>query len=435
LFIEDDLLPELMVGAAQVEITPPVGAPLSGYNARNGASTGIHDDLFAKALVVGCGEERIAVISLDVVFVDLGFTDRVREGIREMLGIPPHHTLVAATHTHSGPSGFFWPACPLDTPGDPSYVDVLVRKAVGATYLAARGMVKGQVGAGTGIVTEVGKNRDDLDGPMDPRLGVLYFSDAEGKPLAVLLNYACHPTVLGPDNLAISADFPGYACLVLERVLGPGVVALYTSGALGDVGTRLVRRSRTFDEAQRLGTILGAEALKAIQKIEVMSSAVHLRGARRRFTAPPRRFPSLPEAQETLEEAERLYEAEARKGSPPGLVRAAQAWVEGAAEMVRVLKQWTPEEVATEVQVLAIGTNLLAGLPGEPFVEIGLRMKERLGPGNVMVLGCANDYVGYILTRQDCEKKVYEAACNLFAPNLETIVENAVEETAAGLTK
>jgi hypothetical protein len=296
-------------------------------------------------------------------------------------------------------------------------------------------MVECRMGAGTGIVSEVGKNRDEPDGPMDPRLGVLYFSDTHGRPLAALMNYACHPTVLGPDNLVISADFPGYACLVLERMLGPDVVALYTSGALGDVGTRLVRRSRTFEEAERLGTIVGAEALKVIQKIEVMSSAVELRGARRRFTAPPRRFPSLPEAQETLMEAERLYELQARKGGPPGLVRAAQAWVEGAAEMVRVVEEWTPMEIATEVQVLAIGTNLLVGLPGEPFVEIGLRIKERLGSVNAMVLGCANDYVGYILTRQDCEKKVYEAGCNLFAPSFEMIVENAVEEMVTGLTK
>jgi hypothetical protein len=270
---------------------------------------------------------------------------------------------------------------------------------------------------------------------MDPQLVVEYFTDSRGAPLAALLNYACHPTVMGPDNLLISADFPGYACLAVERGLGPGVVVLYTNGALGDVGTRLVRRSRSFAEAERLGTIVGSEALKTIQRIEETSQEVELAGARRRFLAPPRQFPSLSEAQQTLDEARRLYEAAVRRGGPPGPIRAAQAWVEGAGELVRTIREWTPRAMPAEVQVLGLGPHLLVGLPGEPFVEIGLQIKERLGPARTLVLGCVNDYLGYILTRQDCEKKVYEAGCNLFAPAFETMVESAAEELAAELSR
>jgi hypothetical protein len=240
---------------------------------------------------------------------------------------------------------------------------------------------------------------------------------------------------MGPDNLLISADFPGYACLEVERGLGPEVVVLYTNGALGDVGTRLVRRSRSFAEAERLGAIVGAEALNTIRKINRASADVELLGARRRFLAPPRKFPPLSEAQQTLDEAERLYEAAIREGGPPGPIRAAEAWVEGAGELERTIREWTPREMTAEVQVLGFGRNLLVGLPGEPFVEIGLRIKQRLGPGRTWVLGCANDYLGYILTRQDCEKKVYEAGCNLFAPDFERLVEDAAVDLAAGLTR
>jgi hypothetical protein len=428
-------MPELMIGAAQVEITPPVGGPLSGYNERREGSTGVHDPLFAKALVARRGDESLAILSLDLVSVELSFTDRVREGIRERLGIPPERVLVAATHTHSGPACFLWPACPPDTPIDAGYVAGLSGKVVGVAEAAAQRMAEGRMGSGAGAVPEVGKNRDELDGPMDPQLGVLYFTDSRGAPLGAVLNYACHPTVMGPDNLLISADFPGYACRAVERGLGPGVVVLYTNGALGDVGTRLVRRSRSFEEAERLGTIVGSEALNTIRKIEETSADVELFGDRRRFLAPPRKFPALSEARQTLDEAERLYEAAVRKGGPPGPIRAAEAWVEGAGELVRTIQERTPRAMTAEVQVLGLGPNLLVGLPGEPFVEIGHRIKERMGPGRTLVLGCANDYLGYILTRQDCEKKVYEAGCNLFAPEFEKLAEDAAEDLAAGLTR
>lgn len=429
----DGRMGRLKVGAARVSITPPVGYPLCGYGAREGVSTGIHDEPFAKALVIDDGTQSLAIIAVDLALVDTNFTDTVREGIHRQLGIPKHHIMIAASHTHSGPAGFVWPACPSDLPTDPLYVEMLGRKLVGVTCMAARRAVESRIGTGEGMVMGVGTNRNDPSGPMDPSVKVLYVISRKGKPLAALVNHACHPTVLGPDNLLVSADFPAYASAVLEQIKGEGFIALFTNGALGDISTRLTRRSQTFDEARRLGTLVGAEALKTVERIENMSSDVELRGASYRFVPPLRKFPPLAEALHILKEARSLFEGEKSKGGRPdcGRLRMLKACVEGAEETVRLIREWKPQEMITEVQVLAIGDTLLVALPGEAFVEIGLSLKAKLAPSNVFIIGCANDYLGYILTREACEEKKYEAGCNLFAPELDSVLEEVVLELVA----
>src|SRR5260370_25774114 len=229
----------LQAGAARVVITPPIGVPLSGYFAGEGrkeTAREVHDDLFARALVLNDGERTIAIVTTDLI----GLGDDEIAGVREIVhrdaGIAPEHLVVACTHTHSGPVVRPFPHSEL-VPGqaDEHYFRLLPRLIGSAVTVAVRRQHPARVGAGSGTCS-ININRREIlsDGTLrglpflgrnpqgitDRRVGVLRGDDAtNGRPLAVLLSYACHPVVLGP-NLEISADYVGYTVNFIEHTLG-----------------------------------------------------------------------------------------------------------------------------------------------------------------------------------------------------------------------
>ena len=97
-----DAAEDLRVGAAAVVITPPVGTPMAGYYFER-AAEGVHDDLFAKALVLEQGETKAALVSLDLISTPFGMVEAAREEIERATGIPGRNVMISATHAHTGP--------------------------------------------------------------------------------------------------------------------------------------------------------------------------------------------------------------------------------------------------------------------------------------------------------------------------------------------
>lgn len=413
---------------AKINITPPVGVPLSGYGARKKPSQGVHDELYAKALVLDDGDHKIALVVADLLYLDTDFTESVRRLIEESTGIDGQHVMVTVTHTHSGPVG----AClnymyGLDDEINVSNVkgmkefvkdlrSVLARKMAGAVYVASRNMTDAKIGVGKGAVSSVGANRRDPKGPMDPDVGVLRVEDSNGDVKAILYNFSCHPTVLSGENLLITADYPGYASNVIEETK-KGAVALFTNGAFGDISTRFTRREQTFREAGRLGTILAAEVLKTLEQIET-TDRVKIKALSRSVKLPFKTLPSLENAEKQVEEAERKMESLKKQGASHGEIRVATTTWEGANMTLRLVKEGLlkGEEVASEVQALAVNDTIFIGVPGELFVEVGLEIKEKSGLEHVFIVGCANDSVGYILSSKAYEEALYETGATLFSP-------------------
>ncbi|MBC7345689.1 MAG: hypothetical protein H5U03_09770, partial [Clostridia bacterium] len=158
---------------------------------------------------------------------------------------------------------------------------VLAETLAGSVYAAWRNLQPAKIGVGQGWVEGIGVNRRTLTGiPVDPRVGVLRV-DRDDGPRGVLINYTCHPVVLGPDNLLITADYPGYVVQVVERAFGGGVMAMFTNGAAGDINTGHSAElsalgetipGRTFQRAEQLGIRLAGEVLKVIETIETDSN-------------------------------------------------------------------------------------------------------------------------------------------------------------------
>src|SRR5262249_38832837 len=118
----------LSVGAAAIDITPGVGIPMGGYGARGGNSTGIHDPLFVRTLVLEDGEMTVVIAVCDLVGVPLELAEQARRLIEEECGIPAGNVCISATHTHSGPL--------LRREGIEDYVSVTARKICGAVQVA-----------------------------------------------------------------------------------------------------------------------------------------------------------------------------------------------------------------------------------------------------------------------------------------------------------
>jgi len=402
----------MKVGVSSVNITPPIGVPMAGYSAREEAAKGIHDDLYAKVIVFDDGDAKAALVRCDLIGLERDFVEETRRLIEDETGIHGSNVMIACTHTHSGPI-----TNPL-LPDLNAWMKVLSRKIKGAVAAAHRNMKDAKIGFNHGSVEGIVINRRKLEGPVDTEVGVIRIDDASGSPLAALVNYTCHAVVLGSDNLLISADYPGYVMDFVEKNLG--IPTLFVNGACGDINPldklaimRLKRnesiynrRTGTFEEAKRLGTMIGAEAVKVFLGTETEEN-LELKVASKDIKIPLSDLPSLEEAEKTLEENGRLFRRlVTEKGDVAQMYKVAMI-IKHTQNIIGYLK--SGENVRpTEIQVFKIGDNGLVALPGEIFVEIGMRIKERSNLRYTFICELANDDIGYVPTEEAFKEPGYE---------------------------
>lgn len=421
----------LKAGVSKVNITPPVGIPQRGYASRKDVSQGIHDELYAKALVFDNGLEKIAIITTDTIGVSRKHTRRIRALIEEKTGIPPENVLICSSHTHSGPSlSRVWYLPGELGAEDASYTDVFCRKLAGAVQMANNSLTEARIGIGIGEIREgIGSNRrvridgrvqirplGNMDislGEMDNSVNVLKVEDLQGNIRAVLMNYTCHATAAGAP-LLISADYPGYTQQMVENVLD-GAVALFAQGACGNVNPNQYRRFEppSFEDTERMGKLLAAEVLKVVELIEtegggsVIGSKVGT--------------PLLPIRAEALSE-------DIANQSFKGLKEAKIDDIQG-------------DMVETEIQAMRIGNAILVALPGEPFAEIGLSIKKNIQSHDesvkaVFVIGYANDIeMAYIPIAKAYDEGGYEPSSTILAKGAGEILRDKFRDYSTWFTK
>ena len=397
----------LRAGVAKVDITPPVGIPMGGFAARPARSQGIHDPLYAKALALSTEDESAISIMVDALSIPKKIVDKVRESIRGLTGVGEEAVMIAASHTHSGPATIgIW--SDLDEPFIDAYLRVLEKSLTGLAYMAWRGMSDATMGGGKGEAT-ISYNRREKGGPIDTEVGIIRIDDAEGSPQAAVVNYACHPVVLGPQNLLISADYPGYVIKVLERAKGRGFVCMFTNGADGDInplshkGWRDLRFDPpgTFRDAERLGSIIAGEALKTLEHTRTSSEVqIQASSETRRLLIPKA---SIVGAEQQLENMQKKIAELRANGAVPARHEAMLRYL---TRNIDYLKKETDRdrEVTLEVQVIRIDDVALVAVPGELFVEIGKEIKDQSEVEHTLVVGYANGYIGYIPTSKAFEK-------------------------------
>ena len=233
----------------------------------------------------------------------------------------------------------------------------------------------------------MGTNRRDPAGPADPQVPVLLARCAESKePIAAMLVYSMHPTVLHEDSKLVSGDFPAMARSYLQKnVLGKDCCVLYHTGPAGNQSPRHCVKGQTFGEAERLGNLLGKAVAKAIGRIEFVSD-VKLATLQKFVDLPRRMFPSVEEAVERLRRIVAKLQTQRQDGTPPAEVRTTECDWFGAEEIVALAKSARDGQLEktydsclpAEIQVFAVGEWTFVGWAGEIFVEYALAVKGKM---------------------------------------------------------
>jgi len=235
---------------------------MDGYGVRRQGSQGVHDPLMARVVVLDDGVTRVALVSCDFLGVHSWITERVRERAAERAGVSGDGVLIAATHNHQGPVGL---RGGMFGRLDESAAKTLVGQVCGAIQEAAGVLRPAALKVGSTVVETVSMSRRDPEWAIDPVMRVLLVDGEEG-PIASILNFACHATVLNGANLLLSGEFPGVASrLLLEQT---GAPCVYLNGACGDVNPVWIKQD--FDSVERVGQIIGGQALRVIGELRTL---------------------------------------------------------------------------------------------------------------------------------------------------------------------
>ena len=289
----------LRAGAARVDITPAPDAalPMSGYGGRTQGFKGIHDHIYARAIVLDDGTTQVALVAWELIFVPDPVWAEVSQQIARELGILPENLLFAAVHDHGAPS---------ITPGT-EYTKKIQAAAVEAVRTAKTRLQPAKFGIGTGTAY-VNMNRRELtpaqgwwlgyneNGVSDKTVNVIRFESLSGQPIAFFINYPVHVVVMGPENYQITGDLAGATSRFVEKhYLGEdhprsdaghrlrlrpeekstdeGPVALWTSGAAGDQNPVSMASGENFTLVDALGQILGEEVVRVAGSIKTTPEA------------------------------------------------------------------------------------------------------------------------------------------------------------------
>jgi neutral ceramidase len=378
----------LRVGAAEVVISPPPGTPMAGYYATR-LSTGVHDDLRAKTIVIESGGRRAVLVACDLVGIPPGVIDEAREIIQGATGISGGSVMISATHSHTGPlipdGGARAGAYGGDLDTAKRYRAELPRKIAESVRLAVAKLAPARASTGRGREDSVSFNRRFFmkdgtvgwnpgklnpnivkpAGPIDPELPVVLFESEAGGPIATYVNFALHQDTVG--GMEASADFAYALSTILGKVKGGGMTTLFTQGTSGninhiDVTTKAPQKGH--GEAARIGTILAGEVVKTYARMEPLPAAP-LRVASRMVALDPARLEPG-----DLERAQ-AFAKQLDAGATVKFLDTVFAFkaLDAAARAGKPLQ--------AEVQVIAFGDRIAwVGLPGEVFTELGTAIKR-----------------------------------------------------------
>lgn len=437
LFAVTSLAAGLRVGRAAVKITPPPGVPMAGYY-RIRLNEGVHDDLYAKALVLDKDGSKAALVALDLVGIPGPIVEAARQRIKKTTGIRGDRVMISATHTHTGPEmgARLRNVEDAATKLTKDYHEALPGRIAEAVRLADTSLVAARVHAGVGQEHnlsfirrfhmkdgKVGWNPGKLNpniiaptGAIDPDVPVVYFDALDSKPLATYVNFANHLDTVG--GLEFSADYPYTLAKILSEVRGPEMLTVFTIGTAGNINHVDVKTSRPqkgHDEAARIGTILAGTVLKTFRHLQTIEPGPV------RARSEIVNVPLAPIQPGDIEKARKVVAA---YGTPA----AGPFYDQVYAFKVLDIEARQGQPLDAEVQVITFGNQIAwVGLPGEIFVELGKAIKVLSPFPYTIIAELANGSIGYVPDRKAYPEGAYEVINTRCAPGGgERMVEAAV---------
>jgi len=457
----------LRAGVCRADITPPIGIAHAGWGAQSHErAAGVELPLTATALVLSDDATTSIIVDIDICFLVEEDAARTRKIVSDLTGVNEHNIRLSYTHTHSDTirslAGTWFKS---GTEMIEAYIEHLGNVVAGAAWRAMNTQVPVRVASASGTsdisvhrrfqrpgdgVVVVGRN---WDGPRDPQVQVLRFDTVDGEPLAAVVNFACHPITVGPDNDLLTPDFPG----VMKNTVAAatGATTLFLQGAAGDIGpVRGVARDG-INQFRKLGMRLGLEAARLWWEADPVPTQERYIGTLE-SGAPLAIYEDtpLPERDTTLRTLFRTIELPVKDmGDPAKLAAATEAHAAeierlrsaGAsaeaisletmqakrasmradlAQRLSTLSSWPVELMAT-----SIGDDIaLLAMATEPFSQIGMAVKERSPFARTLFSGYSGVGWSYLPVADAYPLGGYEIEITPFAPEAAGI---AIEESVA----
>lgn len=393
----------IRAGAARVEITPDVRTakvPLGGYAARKGEpASGVHDSVWARALVLQQGEKKVGIVALDLCFLPANIKTEVVRRLQGAgrNGLDAEHLFLAASHTHTAPDPLAMHAGNTYrrkgwTSFDGGLLEFVVSAIVEAIRKADSRLEPARIGSGSVSAGEMNRNRRG-DKILDSDLTVLKVTRPDGSVLASVVNFAAHPTLYSDRMMEISADWPGVLCAALEKRQGPESVALFLNGAEGDASPH------------------GAEGADAHEKVAHYGQKIAAIAARLSDSLPA-------EATGKLDAWTRQVALPPRKPTALFLIAATSLGL-SMEEGRKFVDSLMPEQ--TRIGYVRVGDLLLMGLPCEPTGALGIEVKaaaRKAGCRVPALVALANDWLGYALSPAQYRAGGYETSMSFYGETL-----------------
>ncbi len=397
-------------GVARRMITPPRGIYLIGYGDRTKGNIGVHDDLTATALVLRDGETSLAIVALDLLAINEFIVDRVRARL------PGTEVVLCCSHTHSGPIVYADERSPRR---NQDYIHSLVENIVGAVQEAAAGCAPAEMEYAQGEADIAINRRQRLpdgriaigrnpEGVVDRSVQVVSIhaapsaGESQRVRIATLINFACHGTVLGPDNLLVSADWIGAMRARVEQELGG--LTLFLQGATANLNPDMYWKDpRAFEMVRQQGERVAAAVIGAVPEGKRVSGTP-LRILRREVWLPL-------DAPATTPQPPRTYRKPllALAGLPPWmgfltdfLLNRRYPW------RSRIEAREGRWSVPMRLNVVRIGEVGLVTMGAEVFTEIGRKVKAASPARHTLFASVTDGCIGYLPTAEAYAEGGYE---------------------------
>ncbi|MBQ6008538.1 MAG: neutral/alkaline non-lysosomal ceramidase N-terminal domain-containing protein [Kiritimatiellae bacterium] len=444
---------EFKAGFARVDATPPLGIPIVGYFHKRIAD-GVLDPLYVDCVAVSDSTNSALIYCVDSLGLRNAFIAKAIPAITAATGVPGERIYVHATHTHTGPAS--WTRGSFSKEENllvTRHANALIDKMAGAGKKALADRTPAKIGVAKTVCRNVsfirryrmkdgsvrtnpGVTNPNVKEPLgtpDETLQLVRFRRT-GAPDIAIVNFGTHPDSI--KGTKISADWPGVVRNTFEAAVGDGVKCLFLNGAQGDVNNAQrfpppgraalnteQKTTRPKARAIHMGRAVAGAALSVWDVCEEIPAGP-VRGIVARHPMPA----NLPTADE-IKWVE-LFDAGRRKEIPLGRMEIMTLTSPGS--RVRRMKKGR-DHFNILVSSLAIGDSLaFAGLPGEPFVDIGRAVKAR-SPFRTTIVTClTNGSEGYIPSTKAHADGGYEALSSRFAaPTGDELVDAQVEQLKA----
>lgn len=379
----------MRAGFGKWELTPPMGVELAGYGYYLGrCAESVRDPLFARAVWVEEGEKKALIICCDL----LGLSKEVCKEVflhAEAKGVPADQVMIVSIHTHTGPTIKYHEGC--------GFVNDDYVKTVGGLICRAVDEAEKDLAEVTGLSHAFSPftgdhiyNRTVENGPVDRFVRGFVLERKEAAPLA-MVSAACHGVFRGRVT-AVSADFAGAVNRMLEE---KGFCSIYLNGLCGDIDPWQPSDERLEEFAKIVTETFGKAEEKLPLTLETANFTFDLR------------MTSVTE--EEIRGA--ACEAVRRNGGPEAPAsRVALIWEKEMLEKLSTLRD--TEELYCKAVIL--GGKVMLALPFEGFTKIGQEVRRIIGRQDAMVLGCAEELLGYLPTKDDIARGAYAALESTF---------------------